>query len=585
MGYTGGYHLLEEKLVRGADAVNAHTAADTSRLSTYTVNAVNHLQETPWMVNKFIHDIITSLRLEGEDTTNSSGDVVVHWTDPSDPYKTNPEMQRIDPEKWKGMYRETKQQIKRRKAKIMREYDVTKGKVEGTRRVVEAVNQMVEFPEFYFPHNLDFRLRIYPIPTDLNIQASKMAKGCLSFRRGTALGDEGLYWMRFTLATHWGEDKLHPDARAAFCTEEWFMDMLKEIVADPLENRLWLDADSPFEFLALALEYVTMLSLPYDHRSFVSHMPGNLDGSCNGAQHLSIISRDVVGAKATNCFAIEERQDLYKEVGDKVYDRVRRDAIKGHKEAKEWLPEFEDAKKRRKIVKRSVMTVPYGVTEYGIADFMRKDGHVPDGADNEWESAKYIRDLIWSSIGETLEKGQALQHYISECAIKCAEAGLPLVWDTPAGSKVTQAYRNVITRRVNSFETRFHLLEEPRPDEDEDDFHNRIGMDVDKMASAGPPNVIHSCDAAHLQITTCRMYEAGIRDFAMIHDSFGCPFAHMGLMRDILRQTAVDMYAGNYLQEWRESVERYSGLKMPDPTFELGEYDPTELLESVYFFS
>ena len=80
------------------------------------------------------------------------------------------------------------------------------------------------------------------------------------------------------------------------------------------------------------------------------------------------------------------------------------------------------------------------------------------------------------------------------------------------------------------------------------------------------------------------MAEAGVRDFSMIHDSFGCPFAHVGLMRDILRQSAVDMYSGDYLQKWKESVERYSGLKMPEPP-KTGEFDIQEILQSEFFFS
>jgi DNA-directed RNA polymerase, mitochondrial len=272
------------------------------------------------------------------------------------------------------------------------------------------------------------------------------------------------------------------------------------------------------------------------------------------------------------------------EVGNRAWQVVERDAAKGNPIAIEWVPKMMDPSSRRGLVKRSVMTVPYGVTEFGVADFMIKDKHVDDSMENKWNAAKYMRDIIMSSIDETLANGRRLQRWFQACAVKCAENGLPLQWDTPAGSKITQAYRNVIQRRIQSFQSKFYIYEEPQAGEDQEEFLARIGMDEKKMGTAAPPNVVHSCDASHLQITVCRMADAGIKDFSMIHDSFGCPMAHVGLMRDILRQSAVDMYAGDYLQTWKESVERYSGLTMPEPP-ELGDFDITEILESEFFFS
>lgn len=149
---------------------------------------------------------------------------------------------------------------------------------------------------------------------------------------------------------------------------------------------------------------------------------------------------------------------------------------------------------------------------------------------------------------------------------------------------MTQAYRNVIMRRIVAFDTKFYVYQEPDVDEHDELYLQRIGMDENKMRSAAPPNVVHSCDASHLQLTVVRMAEAGIRDFSMIHDSDGCPMAHVGTMRNILRETIVDMYAGNYLETFKESVERYSGLRMPSVP-ELGDFDLNEVLSSEFFFS
>lgn len=589
--FSGGYTLIDEPLVRGYGP-NSHTAADMSGISDYAVEAVNLIQETPWKINRFILDTVLALTEEAEATGTNIGydkngqfETVVMVQKPTNPRDNplSPVNYKFSPEHWKAMDAKTKRQFKLARAKEYEVYKSLMGVYRATRRLVEMAIDMRNFPKFYFPHNMDFRTRIYPIPTDLNPQSNDLSKGLLAFARGTRLGHDGVYWLAVTVATQYGEDKLSMDDRVAFASDPEFMRKCELWVDDPVTNRGWLEADCPFQFLAVAFEWVWANRNPDGSEAFVSFLPGNLDGSCNGAQHLSILSRDLVGATATNCRNLPVRGDLYMSVGDKVWEQVQADAEKGDPVAIEWVPKLLNPSARRKVVKRSVMTVPYGVTEFGVAEFMLKDGHV-DGAENQWDSARYLRDKIMVAIEGMMVRGRELQRYFQACATICAEAGKALIWDTPAGSKVTQAYRNVIEKRIKTFDTRFVIYAEPSEDEDPAAFYSRIGMNVKKMGTSAPPNVVHSCDASHLQITTVRMGQAGIKDFSMIHDSYGCPMAHVGLMRDILRQAIVDMYADNYLERWRQSVERYSGLKMPDPP-ELGEFDLNEILKSEFFFS
>lgn len=589
--YEGGYFLIPEKLVRG-HGPNGHTANDLSQISEYAIQAVNIIQDTPWKVNSFIHDTVERFVRLGDNVYvpgKERSEIVLRLEEPLDP-RQNPfeeTNKRFSSKDWTAMTRQQKQEFKQKRAMVLKKYEEDLGVYRATGRIIEAAREMRQFEKFYFPHNMDFRTRIYPIPTDLTPQSNDLSKGLLAFARGTPLGRDGLFWMGVTASSNWGEDKLSMEDRFDFAKEMLSIGSVQEWVDDPITNRGWLAADKPLQFLAVAHEWVWAHRLG-NHEEFVSYLPGNLDGSCNGAQHLSIMARDLVGAAATNCRSKEatgnKRYDLYQEVADRVYEKVQKDAAQAHPLAVEWITKMSDKSERRKVVKRSVMTVPYGVTDYGVAEFMIKDKHVGTDSQNQWDSATYMRDLIMASIDATLSNGRKLQLWFSTCAAICAEAGLPLVWDTPAGCKVTQAYRNIIQRRIKAFDSRFYIYEEPDEDEDRDGFYARIGMDEKKMATAAPPNVVHSCDASHLQITVVRMADAGIRDFSMIHDSFGCPFAHVRLMRDILRQSIVDMYEDNYLIQWKESVEWYSGLRMPEPP-ELGDFDINEILESEFFFS
>jgi DNA-directed RNA polymerase len=588
MSYSGGYYLFSEPVVRGYGP-NSHTAKDLSNLSHYTIDAINHLQDTPWMVNPYMLKTLNDFIDLGADVrkeVKGNMEPILVLERPIDPRQDadNVIHLRFSKEDWMEMSKEQKQGFTSTKARIMATFEEEVGVYQATSRILHLANEMGQFDKFYYPHNADFRLRLYPIPNDLTPQSNDLSKGLLRFARGSRLGVDGLFWMGVSVASQFGKDKLSMDDRFSYAIDMLTNSDIRLWVADPITNRGWLTADSPFQFLAVAQEWVAAHSSPDKPEAFMSHLPGNLDGSCNGAQHLSIMSRDTVGARATNCYTSDTREDLYLEVGNRVWAVVERDAKAGNLVAIEWVPKLMEAKDRRDVVKRSVMTVPYGVTSYGVANFMIDDKHVAEQANNKWDSAKYLRDIILDAIDNSLERGRALQLWFQACADKCAKAGLPMCWDTPAGSKVTQAYRNIIVKRIRAYGTRFVVYEEPNEDEEESDYYKRIGMNVKKMGTSAPPNVVHSCDAAHMQITVCRMAEAGVRDFSMIHDSYGCPFSQVSLMRDILRQSVVDMYANNYLETFKKSVETYSGLTMP-PAPELGEFDINEILTSEYFFS
>ena len=60
------------------------------------------------------------------------------------------------------------------------------------------VNIAQEFREhiIYFPYNMDFRGRTYPIPPNLNILGSDFSRGVLVFDEARPLGEKGLYWLK-----------------------------------------------------------------------------------------------------------------------------------------------------------------------------------------------------------------------------------------------------------------------------------------------------------------------------------------------------------------------------------------------------
>ena len=60
----------------------------------------------------------------------------------------------------------------------------------------------------FFPMNLDFRGRVYPIPPHLNHMGNDLCRGLLCFARKKPLGERGLFWLKIQVANLYGNDKV-----------------------------------------------------------------------------------------------------------------------------------------------------------------------------------------------------------------------------------------------------------------------------------------------------------------------------------------------------------------------------------------
>lgn len=67
--------------------------------------------------------------------------------------------------------------------------------------------------EFYFPWNLDFRGRAYPIPPNLSVVGADLGRGLMLFSEKKPLGEIGLFWLKVHLANLFGMNKISLDVR------------------------------------------------------------------------------------------------------------------------------------------------------------------------------------------------------------------------------------------------------------------------------------------------------------------------------------------------------------------------------------
>lgn len=133
--------------------------------------------------------------------------------------------------------------------------------------------RLIDEEAFYYPHNLDFRGRAYPMHPHLNHLGSDLCRGLLVFADGKPLGPQGLRWLKIQLANLYGGSvgKMSFDSRAAFT--ESHMENILDSARRPLEGkRWWLEAEDPFQFLAACLDLHDALASG-NPETFVSCLP------------------------------------------------------------------------------------------------------------------------------------------------------------------------------------------------------------------------------------------------------------------------------------------------------------------------
>ncbi|KAI0840964.1 DNA/RNA polymerase [Hypoxylon sp. FL0890] len=423
---------------------------------------------------------------------------------------------------------------------------------------------------FYFPHNMDFRGRAYPIPTYLNHMGADHVRGLLCFAKGKELGENGLRWLKIHLANVFGYDKASLKERESFVSDH--LDEVYDSATNPLTGRRWwLQAEDAWQCLATCFELKAALESP-EPTKFVSHLPVHQDGTCNGLQHYAALGGDLWGAQQVNLEPGDRPADVYSAVAELVKESVAEDL-----KTDNFLAKAVDGKITRKVVKQTVMTNVYGVTFVGAKaqvlkqleaayPNIQKDTGVPTSV-----LASYIATKIFKALSTMFRGAHDIQYWLGECAGRVCRALTPeqinriadgesgptkkskssaakkpkkttdefltqfrstVVWTTPLRMPIVQPYRKSGTRII---ETSMQDLALQVP-ERSDPVNRR------KQLQAFPPNFIHSLDASHMLLSALECDELGLT-FAAVHDSFWTHAADVDVMNTVLRDCFVRIHS------------------------------------------
>jgi len=569
---SGGYFSVKTSAMRYKDSVEQSSylrAASENNGLEVVLAGLDVLGNTAWNINREVFDVVLQVWNSGEGLADLP---------PAEMSEPEPEKPPEGDIKQKGIYLQR-----------LRQWNLNRSSNHSQRC---DINYKLEIARsflgerFYFPHNMDFRGRAYPIPPHLNHIGNDLCRGLLKFADAKPLGSIGLRWLRIHLANVWGYDKASFQEREQFVIDH--MDQVRRSATDPLgTERWWLGADDPWQCLATCIELTKAEDYPEGPEAFPSQLPVHQDGTCNGLQHYAALGGDMHGATQVNLRGGDRPADVYSGVADLVIRNIDERAAEGDETA-----QLLQGKVTRKVVKQTVMTTVYGVTFVGAKNQVMRQlvdrGDIP--AENLWWTASYLAKLIMGCIGDLFAGANLIQEWLSVSARLIAKSippdrleqamrvnqssrlpvrsrrsnGTPqtrvgkeqmtsVIWTTALGLPIVQPYRRVKKHQVSTaMQTVF--IRDP---------NQNFEVNPSKQSSAFPPNFIHSLDATHMILTALECQSAGLT-FASVHDSYWTHACDIETMSDVIRDTFVRLHSQDILVRLRnEFLQRYRGYKVP----------------------
>ena len=428
---------------------------------------------------------------------------------------------------------------------------------------------LIRYGFFYHVYTCDFRGRAYTACELLSPQSCDFDKALIQFATPIKQTEVGLYWLKVHIANLFDQDKIHFDDRVLWVEQN--MDKLKAIYDDPYDTRREWCSDkkkknTTFQRLAAIFELF--------RTDGMTQLPIQMDGCCNGIQHWAAMTKDKDIGKMVNLYDTGSPRDVYAYVATRCTAMMIKD-----KETNPWCETFLsvwDNEVGRSVVKRAVMTDPYGVTFYGIRKYCRSDGHL-SWVPKETLSAAVMElaTYIDRSLRGCLESANAGKKWLKQVADIASDLRKNLEWYTPCGFKVVHQYHEIQTRR--SVAKLFNMKELHFGNIDLDK------INAEAVNNAIAPNFIHSLDASHMWQVIYSIIEEEVIELSFIHDSFGTYAPYVPVLRKITQNEFYDIHKSNQLEVLKKTLESLLRVQLPDlpPT---GTLDITQVKESPYFF-
>ena len=525
---AGGYMLNE--VMHGHDLVrrgNSHPIQGETPLA-----FLNKIQKVAYTLNPFTVKVAEIL----QDREISVGKFlpIIHYDLPPKPLDI-------------ADNKDSRKAYRRAAAEVMNRQAAEFKKSCRTRMTMDTVQRFKDRDKWYIPWSFDYRGRAYPIPAFLTPQDTDFGKSLIRFAEEGYMNEEGKKWLAFQCATTYGLDKATMAERLSWTNEN--IPLITRVAEDPIDNLGdWEAAEEPWQFLASCEEYYACV---ITQRRQTTGLCVATDATCSGLQIPAGLARDKKTAQLVNVLPSDRPQDAYKVVAEM---------------AKRNCPSHIQKVMDRKIVKRTVMTIPYNAKPFSNRSYIR-DALREKGIEIDKEDLTATVQAVRDAMNNVVPGPMAVMKWIEDEVTKTIKRGATEIeWVTPSGFVVNQRIMEKEKKDI-----RLQLLGECRLKIAMDD----TKADINRHRAATAPNLIHSLDASLLHISASQFN----KPIALIHDSVLTRAVDMAELSTIIRETYMHLFAErDYLTDFAHQI----GAETEPPI--IGDLKPESVIDSTYFF-
>ena len=461
-------------------------------------------------------------------------------------------------------------------------------------------------PEFFIPVRLDNRGRIYCLVDYLNYQGVELAKSLLLFSKGEKINKfdkKSIEYLKIFGANCYGQGV----GKKSFNDRVEWVTKNENDILNFKNGKLIKEAESKLLFIAFCFEYQNYYnSLSTNETFYISNFPIQLDATCNGYQHLSLLTGDEPLAGELNLISGDENtipKDFYTFVALKINDYLKQRLSEEKQnllnlEKKEFHLEKEKLEqekivniidscerliklnKNRTLVKLPIMVKPYNASFFRMVEYVKEkldvltldrtiEGDLIENNDMKFKNKIYFGEKSNPNIKltnfdlnlfiSTMEKViynefpklKEFNSYLERVANICSILNITITWVLPTGLNVNQYYVDTQAIRLKPFTYRKHR------------FSLKIkknNVNKSKQIRALMPNLIHSLDAASLSLILDMFYQEHKNEFNKInffaiHDCFAVTANNIVNLIKIIKLVYIKIYSDDsYLKRFDEGI-------------------------------
>lgn len=408
-----------------------------------------------------------------------------------------------------------------------------------------------EIEKVYIPYNLDFRGRVYPLNTDLNFHASKLAR-VLFLSSEERYFDYKIFKI-YSVRCYYKEN--YNDEKSINLFDEKLYQKMLNFNDNEIFNLFVLKANNVFAFINCCIElkkYINFLEMQRSNlikldEKYYSHFIISLDATSSGSQILSVLLKDMQFFKALNLSGDNQINDFYMTFIDEY--KKSKFFLKINKYWKNSVFENLNFNELRSFFKNIIMTFNYGLTYIGFLEKFRKNYItycVLKKYSIDYEICNEIAKSFWKYSREI--RFMLLHTVFGELVEIYGKFGLDVEWFTPIDTKITQKY--FIEKSVK-LDVRINKLRQLVNDKTMLDSHflKKITVKVKdftktnyrKSSLALTANYIHSLDSS-LLFFLINEFKKKNYFIACVHDCFFVHTSNVDLVLNSYKKGLIDLF-------------------------------------------